>query len=83
MNLEELNDAKLNALGTIKNLKQLVDSCKEKLNDNIPEMERELSLQTIEDNTYHLNTAQEIIDLVQSLKLVARNRNEKKNKKQN
>ena len=83
MNLEELNDAELNALGTIKNLRQLVDSCKEKLNDDIPEMERELLLQTIEDNTYQLNTAQEIIDLVQSLKLEARNRNEKKNKKQN
>ena len=83
MNLEELNDAELNALGTIKNLRQLVDSCKEKLNDDIPEMERELLWQTIEDNTYQLNTAQEIIDLVQSLKLEARNRNEKKNKKQN
>ena len=83
MNLDELNDAELNALGTIKNLTQLVDSCKERLDDNISEMEKELLLQTIEDNEYQLRTAQEIVSLVQNLKLEARNRNEKKNKKNN
>lgn len=83
MDLDELNEAELNVLGTMKNLKQLVDSCEEKLNDNIKEVERELLLHTIEDNEYQLKTSEEIIALIQSLKLEARNKNEKKNKKQN
>ncbi len=83
MNLDELNDAEINVLGTMKNLKQLINSCKERLNDNISELEKELLQHTIEDNEYQLKTSQDIIDLIQSLKLEARNRNEKKNKKSN
>lgn len=79
MNLEKLEDAELNVLGSIMNLKQLVDSCKENLNnENILEQEKDLLLHTIEDTEYQINTSNEIINLIQTLKVKERNKNAKK-----
>lgn len=79
MNLEKLEDAELNVLGSIMNLKQLVDSCKENLNKkDILEQEKDLLLHTIEDTEYQINTSNEIINLIQTLKVKERNKNAKK-----
>ena len=73
-----LNDAEVNVIGNKKNLENLVSSCKEKLNNkNITDTEKELLLHTIEDTNYQINTQEEILNLIQSLKLKERNRNEK------
>ena len=74
----ELNEAEVNVLGNKQNLKKLVDSCEEKLKDeNILEQEKDLLLHTIEDTKYQINTQDEIINLIQSLKLKERNKNAK------
>ena len=76
----ELNEAEINVLGNKQNLEKLVLSCEEKLKDkNILEIESEkdLLLHTIEDTNYQINTQQEIINLIQSLKVKERNRNAK------
>jgi len=79
MNLEKLEDAEINVLGSIMNLKQLVDSCKENLNKkDILEQEKDLLLHTIEDTEYQINTSNEIINLIQTLKVKERNKNAKK-----
>ena len=79
MNLENLEEAELNVLGSIMNLKQLVDSCKENLNKkDILEQEKDLLLHTIEDTEYQINTSNEIINLIQTLKVKERNKNAKK-----
>ena len=78
MNLDELNEAEINVLGSITNLKQLVKSCEENLNKNITQSEKELLLHTIEDTEYQINTSKEIIILIQSLKVKERNKNAKK-----
>lgn len=79
MNLEKLEDAEINVLGSIMNLKQLVDSCKENLNKkDILEQEKVLLLHTIEDTEYQINTSNEIINLIQTLKVKERNKNAKK-----
>lgn len=79
MNLQNLEEAELNVLGSIMNLKQLVDSCKENLNkENILEQEKDLLLHTIEDTEYQINTSNEIINLIQTLKVKERNKNAKK-----
>ena len=78
MNLDELNEAEINVLGSITNLKQLVKSCEENLNKNIIESEKELLLHTIEDTNYQITTSNEIVNLIQSLKVKERNRNAKK-----
>lgn len=79
MNLEELNEAELNVLGSITNSTQLVNSCKENLNNkNISDAEKELLLHTIEDTEYQINTSNEIVNLIQSLKVKERNKNAKK-----
>lgn len=73
---KELNDAEVNVLGNIENLKKLVSSCEEKLEDkNILESEKELLQHTIEDTNYQINTSIEIINLIQSLKVKERNKN--------
>ena len=75
---EELNEAEVNVLGNKQNLEKLVLSCEEKLNDkNIIESERELLQNTIEDTKYQINTQNEIINLIQSLKVKERNKNAK------
>lgn len=79
MNLEELNEAEINVLGSITNSTQLVNSCKENLNNkNISDAEKELLLHTIEDTEYQINTSNEIVNLIQSLKVKERNKNAKK-----
>ena len=75
---EELNEAEINVLGNKQNLEKLVLSCEEKLNDkSIIESERELLQNTIEDTKYQINTQNEIINLIQSLKVKERNKNAK------
>lgn len=75
---DELNDAEVNVLGNKQNLEKLVLSCEEKLNDkSIIESERELLQNTIEDTKYQINTQNEIINLIQSLKVKERNKNAK------
>ena len=75
---DELNEAEVNVLGNKQNLEKLVLSCEEKLNDkSIIESERELLQNTIEDTKYQINTQNEIINLIQSLKVKERNRNAK------
>lgn len=78
MNLDELNEAEINVLGSITNLKQLVKSCEENLNKNITQSEKELLLHTIEDTNYQITTSNEIVNLIQSLKVKERNKNAKK-----
>lgn len=74
----ELNEAEINVLGNKQNLEKLVSSCEKKLNDiNILESEKDLLLHTIEDTNYQINTQQEIINLIQSLKVKERNKNAK------
>ena len=75
---EELHEAEVNVLGNKQNLEKLVLSCEEKLNDkSIIESERELLQNTIEDTKYQINTRNEIINLIQSLKVKERNKNAK------
>lgn len=79
MNLDQLAEAEVNVLGSISNSEQLVSSCKENLKkENILEAEKELLLHTIEDTQYQITTSEEIIKLIQNLKLRERNKNEKK-----
>ena len=78
MNLDELNEAEINVLGSITNLKQLVKSCEKNLNKDIIQSEKELLLHTIEDTNYQITTSNEIINLIQSLKVKERNKNAKK-----
>lgn len=79
MNFQQLIEAEINVLGSICNSEQLVNSCKESLNkENILETEKELLLHTIEDTEYQIRTSNEIIKLIQSLKLKERNKNENK-----
>lgn len=74
----ELNEAEINVLGNKQNLEKLVLSCEEKLKaKTILESEKDLLLHTIEDTNYQINTQQEIINLIQSLKVKERNRNAK------
>ena len=75
---DELNEAEVNVLGNKQNLEKLVLSCEEKLNDkSIIESERELLQNIIEDTKYQINTQNEIINLIQSLKVKERNKNAK------
>ena len=79
MNLDQLAEAEVNVLGSISNSKQLVESCKENLKkENILDAEKELLLHTIEDTNYQITTSEEIVKLIQNLKLRERNKNEKK-----
>ncbi len=79
MNLDELNEAEINVLGSITNSEQLVKSCEENLKkQNILESEKELLLHTIEDTKYQINTSNEIVNLILSLKVKERNKNAKK-----
>lgn len=75
MNLEQLNEAEINILGSIENSKQLVKSCEKNLEKSKTEKEKELLEHTIEDTNYQINTSNEIVSLIQSLKVKERNRN--------
>lgn len=78
MNMDELNSAEIDVLGTIDNLDKLIKSCEDNLKkDNLSDQELELLNKAIEDNTYQLNTQKEIITLIQSLKIKERNKNAK------
>ena len=80
MNLDELNTAEINILGSIENSEKLVSSCKKQLDNEeyTSDKEKELLIHTIEDNEYQINSSQEIIKLIQSLKVKERNKNAKK-----
>lgn len=79
MNLEQLNEAEINVLGSIENSTQLVNACKKNLDKkDILDSERELLINTIEDTEYQINTSKEIISLIQTLKVRERNKNAKK-----
>ena len=84
MNLDELNEAEINVLGSISNSNALVRSCIDKLRDkeknNISEKEEELLVHTIEDTEYQITTSKAIVELIQSLKIKERNKNAKKKK---
>ena len=75
MNLDQLNEAEINVLGSIENSKQLVKSCEENLEKTKTEKEKELLEHTIEDTNYQITTSNEIVSLIQSLKVKERNRN--------
>ena len=75
MNLDKLNEAEINILGSIENSKQLVKSCEENLEKTKTEKEKELLEHTIEDTNYQITTSNEIVNLIQSLKVKERNRN--------
>ena len=78
LKLDELNEAEANVVGNKDNLKKLVSSCKEKLNNkNISEQEKDLLLHTIEDTEYQIHTQEEIINLILSLRVKERNKNAK------
>ena len=79
MNLDELNTAEINILGSIENSEKLVSSCKKQLDNEeyTSDKEKELLIHTIEDNEYQINSSQEIIKLIQSLKVKERNKNAK------
>lgn len=82
MNLDELNEAEINVLGSIANSNALVRSCIDKLRDrdNLLEKEEELLVHTIEDTEYQITTSKAIVELIQSLKVKERNKNAKKKK---
>lgn len=75
MTLDQLNEAEINILGSIENSKQLVKSCEENLEKTKTEKEKELLEHTIEDTNYQITTSNEIVNLIQSLKVKERNRN--------
>ena len=79
LNLEQLENAEINTLGHMQNLQEVVDSCKKDLNsDDLSESQKELLMNTISDNEYQINSDNEIIKLIQSLKVKERNKNAKK-----
>jgi len=79
MNLDQLAEAEVNVFGSIRNSEQLVKSFEENLKkENISDAEKELLLHTIEDTNYQITTSEEIVKLIQNLKLRERNKNEKK-----
>lgn len=76
----EIDEALINTLGSIDNWKKIVESLTKRLEDkNITEVEKELTLQTIEDTEYEINSADEIVKLLHSAKTKERIENERKN----
>ena len=79
LNLEQLDTAEINVLGSIENSEKLVLSCQENLKKkDITEEEKELLTNTIKDTEYQINSSKEIIKLIQSIKVKERNKNAKK-----
>ena len=69
MNKEELEEAEINILGSINNLKNLVVFCTKKLNEKKYIDETDLLLNTIEDTEYQISVSSETINLIQTLRL--------------
>lgn len=64
LNLEQLDTAEINVLGSIENSESIVSTCKKELEkDDLPEEQKELLIHTIEDHTYQINSSKEIINL--------------------
>lgn len=62
---DEIDLALVNTTASVENWENLVTSFKEKLNDDtLPEYEREVIEQTIEDTEYQITTGKEIITLL-------------------
>ena len=77
---EELDEAWYNTKGSINNWEFLVAEFKKKIEDKkISEVEKEVLIQTIEDTEYQINTAHEIIKLIESAKIKEKRQNERKN----
>ena len=73
---DEIDLALVNTTASVENWENLVKSFKGKLNDDtLPEYEREVIEQTIEDTEYQITTAEEIINVL----LSAKNRERKEN----
>lgn len=81
MNLDQLEEAEINVLGSIANSEQLIKSCEHSLTrKDITEQEIELLQHTIEDTQYQVNTSNAIVDLIQDLKVKERIKIEKRKK---
>lgn len=66
---DEIDLALVNTTASVENWENLVKSFKEKLNDDtLPEYEREVIEQTIEDTEYQITTGKEIINVLISAK---------------
>ena len=79
LNLEQLDTAEINVLGSIENSESIVSTCKKELEkDDLLEEQKELLIHNIKDHTYQINSSKEIIKLIQSLKVKERNKNAKK-----
>ena len=79
LNLEQLDTAEINVLGSIENSESIVATCEKELaKKDLTEEQKELLIHTIEDHTYQINSSKEIIKLIQSLKVKERNKNAKK-----
>lgn len=77
---DQIVDAILNTSAMIKNWEELVESFKQKLtNDNIPDTEKEVMEQTIEDTEYQISTSKEIINVLESARRKEAIENAKKN----
>lgn len=77
---DQIVDAILNISAMIKNWEELVESFKQKLvNDNIPDTEKEVMEQTIEDTEYQISTSKEIINVLESARRKEAIENAKKN----
>ena len=77
---DQIVDAILNTSAMIKNWEELVESFKQKLtNDNIPDTEKEVMEQTIEDTEYQISTSKEIINVFESARRKEAIENAKKN----
>ena len=77
---DQIVDAILNTSAMIKNWEELVESFKQKLtNDNIPDTEKEVMEQTIEDTEYQISTSKEIINVLESARRKEAFENAKKN----
>jgi len=77
---DQIVDAILNTTSVIKNWEELVDNFKNKLNnDKLTDSEREVIEQTIEDTEYQINTAKEIVNVLNSARRKENIENAKKN----
>lgn len=77
---DQIIDAILNTTSVIKNWEELVDNFKKKLNDEkLNDSEREVIQQTIEDTEYQINTAKEIVNVLNSARRKENIENAKKN----
>lgn len=66
---DEIDLALVNTTASVENWENLVKSFKEKLNDDtLPEYEREVMEQTVEDTEYQITTGKEIINVLISAK---------------